>query len=208
MDLEGREKFTEFYNVSRETMNQLDLYVDLVKKWNPKINLISKKSVENIWGRHVLDSAQVLELGKATGKWVDIGSGGGFPGLVAAILAFEKTPEREFILVESDQRKAAFLRTVVRETEINVIVHADRVEKIPNLQAETLSARALAPLDKLLEFSVHHLEEGGIALFPKGITYKKEIENARKMWEFEIEEISSKTDSEAMILRAGAITNV
>lgn len=208
MDHEGREKFVQSFNVSRETMDRLDDFVALVEKWNPKINLVSKKSVESIWERHVLDSAQVLEYGNIKGKWVDIGSGGGFPGIVAAILAREFSPDLSFVLVESDQRKAAFLRAAARATGVNLDVLAERVENIPSLQAQTISARALAPLDKLLEFANFHLAPNGIALFPKGASYKNEVEEARKRWDFELEDISSKSDGEAMILRIGTIKNV
>ncbi|MEY8097554.1 16S rRNA (guanine(527)-N(7))-methyltransferase RsmG [Falsihalocynthiibacter sp. S25ZX9] len=208
MDQEGRKNFSQHFDVSRETMDRLDNFVALVEKWNPKINLISKKSVDDIWGRHVLDSAQVLEFGNKSGKWVDIGSGGGFPGIVAAILACDVSPELKFVLVESDQRKAAFLRAAARTADISLEIIAQRVENIPSLEAQTLSARALAPLDKLLEFANLHLAPNGIALFPKGASYRSEVEDARKRWNFELEDISSKTDSDAMILRVGAITNV
>lgn len=204
----GREDFTRHFDVSRETLDRLDAYVSLVKKWNPKINLVSKKSIEDIWARHVRDSAQILNLGMNSGKWLDIGSGGGFPGVVAAIMASEKSPNLEFVLVESDQRKAAFLRSAAREVNMKIEIIANRVEELPPFGAKTISARALAPLDKLLEFASLHLDPEGIGLFPKGISYDIEVEEARKTWNFELEQIPSTTDTSAMILKVGAIKHV
>lgn len=203
----GVGKFRRSFDVSRETIERLSQYVALVEKWNPRINLVSKNSLSEIWERHIVDSAQVFEFGAYDGKWADIGSGGGFPGIVAAILAKDVAPACEFVLVESDLRKSAFLRTVVRETQLNAIVVGDRIEKIPSLEAKTLTARALAPLDTLLGFAKIHLAPDGKAIFPKGASFRTEIKKARENWNFELEEFQSTTDTEATILRVGAISN-
>ena len=117
--------------VSRETIDRLSIYANLLEKWNPRINLVSRSTLDDLWSRHIVDSAQLFELAPVTAKhWVDLGSGGGFPGLVIAILAKELRPELEVVLVESDQRKCAFLRTVSRETNCGAVVHSKRVEEI------------------------------------------------------------------------------
>lgn len=196
-------------DVSRETIAGLETYVALLEKWNPKINLVSRSTLDEIWDRHIVDSAQLFALADGSAeKWVDIGSGGGFPGLVIAILSKELAPQRHVTLVESDQRKSAFLRTVARETGCNVRVIADRVEKIEPLEADILSARALADLKALLGFADIHLGKQGTCLFPKGHSWQKEVQIAADSWRFEHEAIMSKTSQDAVILRINEITNV
>ena len=188
-------------NVSRETSDKLRCYATLLEKWNPKINLVSRASLSEMWTRHMLDSAQMFALSGEAGHWVDLGSGGGFPGLVVACIASEKSPATLFTLIESDQRKSAFLRTVIRETGVNATVLTERVESAAKQNANTLSARALADLDQLLEYTERHLAESGTALFPKGQTWEKEVETARSRWSFECEAIKSITESGAVILK-------
>ena len=193
-------------NVSRETFDRLKLYEELLLKWNPRINLVSKATLSEIWERHILDSAQLFSQADEKGmNWLDIGSGGGFPGMVVAILSSELVPTRAITLVESDQRKCAFLRTVARETDCNVQVISDRIEKINPLMADVLSARALADLSKLLEFAVYHLSPNGICLFPKGSSWEKELHSAQDSWRFQYEAIKSETSDEAVILRIDEI---
>ena len=136
-------------DVSRETFEKLKAFAELVRKWNPKINLVSKDSLNDLWSRHILDSVQIFELVPGPGKWVDLGSGGGFPGIVISILNQE---ERNFdvVMVESDQRKSAFLRTAIRELDLAAKVKTERIEELECLEADVLSARALADLTKLL----------------------------------------------------------
>lgn len=188
-------------DVSRETLERLTIYETLLKKWNPAINLVSKSSLAEMSTRHFSDSAQLFKLMPHDSKvWMDIGSGGGFPGLVCAIIAAELSPKTEFHLVESDVRKATFLRSVAREVNVSVSVHSERIEKMTPAYADVLSARALAPLDKLLEFSKPHLSKDGIALFPKGENYKLELDHARENWNFECEEHESTTDPKSVVL--------
>jgi len=132
-------------NVSRETMADLEAFATLVAKWTAKINLIARGTVDSIWDRHVVDSVQLYKFAPKTyKKWVDIGSGGGFPGIVVAILGKEMNPQAQFILIESDQRKAAFLRTAARELGLSVVVIAERIELAPEQDADVVSARALS----------------------------------------------------------------
>ncbi|MEX0348331.1 MAG: 16S rRNA (guanine(527)-N(7))-methyltransferase RsmG [Paracoccaceae bacterium] len=196
------------FDVSRETLERLSVYSELVRKWNPKINLVSKSSLDVLWTRHFVDSLQVFQCAKQRGHWVDIGSGGGFPGLVMAIAAMEDHADLRFSLVESDQRKCAFLRTVVRETGCNAKVLAKRIEDAEPQQADILSARALADLSLLFSFCDRHLKPDGLALFPKGVSWKKEVDNAAKRWNFTADTITSLTEPNAVILKIRGIARV
>lgn len=193
-------------NVSRETFERLTTYVDLVKKWNPKINLVSRNSLTQIWTRHIMDSVQVFRCVESAGHWADIGSGGGFPGMVCAIMAVETSPDTRFTFVESDQRKSAFLRSVARECKANCTVIAKRIEAVEPLNADVLSARALADLTTLLSFCDRHLGENGTALFPKGATWKKELTEACEEWKFQSEPITSLTEPQAVILKIKGVS--
>ncbi|WP_245776436.1 16S rRNA (guanine(527)-N(7))-methyltransferase RsmG [Thalassovita taeanensis] len=196
-------------DVSRETIVRLNIYAAVLEKWNPKINLVGKSTIADIWGRHFLDSAQIFrEIHEGAGSWADFGSGGGFPGLVVAILAAEKTPELAVTLVESDQRKAAFLRTVARETGIAVQVLDARIEALEPLNVDVVSARALADLTTLVGFAARHLKSTGTALFLKGESWEKELHDAQTSWSFEVERNTSKTDSGAVVLKVWNIRNV
>ncbi|MCL4170695.1 UNVERIFIED_CONTAM: hypothetical protein GTU68_049362, partial [Idotea baltica] len=137
----------EDLNVSRETFAALQAYAALLEKWNPKINLVSKSSLQDLWNRHILDSAQLFSLVQHPhNTWADLGSGGGFPGLVIAIMALESGSPDQVILIESDTRKAAFLRTVIRELGLRASVINKRIEQVDPLDADVISARALADL--------------------------------------------------------------
>ena len=194
-------------DVSRETFEKLKAFAELVRKWNPKINLVSKDSLNDLWSRHILDSVQIFELVPGPGKWVDLGSGGGFPGIVISILNQE---ERNFdvVMVESDQRKSAFLRTAIRELDLAAKVKTERIEELECLEADVLSARALADLTKLLGFAELHLKRGGIALFPKGQSWQREDLEARQDWNYDLETVTSKTNSDAAILKIKDIARV
>ena len=195
--------------VSRETREKLGLYQELLVKWSKKINLVSAISLGDASSRHFEDSLQLLELVRGTPRtWVDLGSGGGFPGLVVAILAQEKLPDLKVTLVESDQRKCAFLRTVSRETSCPVEVLPGRIEAIPALDGDILSARALADLPTLLRYAQRHMKSGGTALFPKGRSWQSELKEAEKAWSFDWQRHKSRTNPEAVILEIGAISRV
>lgn len=196
------------FDVSRETFDRLTHYVELVRKWNPRINLVSRRSLEEIWDRHIADSIQVFDLVETVDKWVDLGSGGGFPGMVCAILAREKMPSTHFVCIESDQRKAAFLRTVARECDTHCQVIAQRIEQVAPQEADILSARALTDLTGLLGFAERHLKTGGTALFPKGEAWKKEVEDARKQWKFDLVPVTSLTEPQAVVLKLKGIARV
>ncbi len=187
-------------DVSRETRQRLKKYEALLLKWTPRINLIAPSTVPILRRRHFLDSAQLLDITPHTNIWADLGSGAGFPGAVVAILASELRPESRVVLVESDQRKATFLRTVSRETGVSFDVVCKRVEDIEPLNAGILSARALAPLPTLLEYAEHHLGDDGVAVFPKGEKADNEIAKAVECWRFDCEKHASINDANASVL--------
>lgn len=197
----------EELNVSRETFERLSTYVALLKKWNPRINLVSRSSIDDVWSRHIMDSVQLFSLATKPCKiWADLGSGGGFPGLVIAIMAMEAGSPTEVVLVESDQRKSAFLRTVIRETGAPARVITGRIEDIKSLTADILSARALADLSGLLAFAQRHLAPNGTALFPKGVQWEKEVSNAQTQWNFDYEVVKSQTEDGPVILSVTGVS--
>lgn len=187
--------------VSRETSDRIGKFVDLLLKWNGRINLIGTATADQVWQRHVLDSLQICDLApKVPEKWVDLGSGGGFPGIIAAIFLAERGSMSAVHLVESDQRKAAFLREAARQLGLNVTVHARRIEDLAPLGADVLSARALTALPGLCSFADRHLAPAGICLFPKGASWQQEVGDAKKSWVFDLETRPSVTSPESMIL--------
>ena len=199
--------FLKNLDVSRETLERLDAYAGLLRRWNPRINLVSGRTLDDLWKRHFLDSAQLLELSPPQARhWCDLGAGGGFPGMVLAILAAEKHPGMRFTLIESDQRKSEFLRAVMRETGTTANVVTDRIEAVPSVNADVVSARALAPLPALLGLADAHMASDGMAIFPKGAKAKHEISEALELWQFRCETVTSRTDEAAVILKISELS--
>ena len=196
-------------NVSRETFLRLKEYEKLLFKWNAKINLVSRSTLDNFWNRHVLDSAQFLSsVGEKAGKWVDLGSGGGLPGLVVAILSDEIEPVNKLFLVEADVRKAVFLKTVCRELGLKVEVYNNRIEELPPMSANIVSARALAPLKTLCLYAKNHLAKDGVAVFAKGENWKAELVEAQKKWIFSYEAVKSTLHEGSVVLVLRGIKSV
>lgn len=194
-------------NVSRETEDRLGIFADHLRKWNARINLVSRLGLDQLQERHIADSAQLFTLCPPSARrWVDLGSGGGFPGLVVAILAREAAPDLHVALVESDQRKAAFLTSAARAAGVQVTVHAQRAENLPPQAADVLSARALAPLPQLLAHAERHLAPSGRAIFPKGAGHEAELAQALASWRFTVQKIPSKTDPTGVILVVEGVT--
>lgn len=189
------------FNVSRETVEKLKVYAGLLKKWNPKINLVSPASLKDLENRHIMDSLQLWSLRGSARSWVDLGSGGGFPGMVIALANAAENAGLDVTLVESDARKSAFLRTVSRETSSKVDVVNARIEEADIGPADVVSARALAALPQLLDFTHGLLASGGYALYLKGRTCDEEIESAQRVWQFDFEKIASATDPQGVILK-------
>ncbi|WP_368185567.1 16S rRNA (guanine(527)-N(7))-methyltransferase RsmG [Aestuariibius sp. HNIBRBA575] len=190
-------------SVSRETIEKLELFQALLLKWTKKINLISPSTVEESWSRHIVDSAQIWQVApKNAKKWLDLGSGGGLPGVVLHIISQELRPDLQVTLVESDQRKSAFLRTAKRElgNSASLEIISERIENIFDLKYDIVSARALADLPTLIGYAHRFLIEDGLAIFPKGRNADVELEQAKTKWRFQSTIIPSKTDPEAKIL--------
>ncbi|WP_299749669.1 16S rRNA (guanine(527)-N(7))-methyltransferase RsmG [uncultured Boseongicola sp.] len=201
-----RAGFADQFNVSRETIEKLEIYASLLRKWNKTINLVSPGTLDTLWVRHFADSAQLLSLAPQNmKKWADLGSGAGFPGAVIAVLTESSHPDLTVTLIESDQRKATFLRAVARETQTSFTVLAERCESVARLEADVISARALAPLDVLLGYVSRHIARTGTALLSKGASAASEVELAGKTWSFTCESIPSMTDTDAAILKIGEI---
>ena len=172
-----REEFAKRFDVSRETLLLLSGYVALLEKWQTRINLVSPATLPDIWHRHILDSAQLTQYLPAVSahqrrQILDIGSGAGFPGLVLAILG-----AGDVQLVESDQRKAVFLQTVIRELCLPAHVSNQRIEKLPACQPDVITARALAALPKLMSLIAPQLHDDLTCLFLKGASVNQELTN-------------------------------
>lgn len=188
-------------DVSRETVEKLVLFQELVEKWNNTINLVAKGQASEIWIRHVLDSAQLIDhMPSNTRTWCDLGSGGGFPGIVIALIAQAHFPNLLVSLVESDKRKAVFLSQAARELGLDVKVETCRIEELLPQAADVVSARALSSLSDLLPLAMRHLKRDGTAIFPKGLSVDREIELAQREWRFNISEHLSHTSVGAKIL--------
>jgi 16S rRNA (guanine527-N7)-methyltransferase len=182
--------------VSRETHARLARYVDLLREWNARVNLVSRLSLDDAWRRHVLDSAQLFPLipGEARNV-IDLGSGAGFPGLVLAILG---APEVH--LIESDVRKCAFLREAARVTQTAVAIHACRIEAMAPLPADVITARALAPLTDLLDLAAPFLQPHTMCVFLKGKSAAEELRQARGRWQMKDSIVPSRTDCDASVI--------
>lgn len=188
--------------VSRETLERLRAFHDLLLQWTRRINLIASSTRSDAWTRHIADSLQLWQHAPEDARtWIDLGSGGGLPGLVIAIVAAEKNPSLSITLVESDQRKAAFLLQCKQRLGLPVDIHNDRIEHLPAMPQDVVSARALAPLPRLLTLSQRFRHPRTVLLFPKGRRADFELTEARRHWHIEVEEIPSRTDPEGKLLK-------
>lgn len=189
--------------VSRETWQRLDAFIALLFQWQQTINLIAPSTVPLVWSRHVADSLQLLKFAPDARRWLDLGSGAGFPGLVIGCAMAERSGAVVH-LVESDQRKAAFLREATRTLQVPARIHVRRIESLdPDSvgSPEVVTARALAPLTRLLEYAAPWIERGAQALFPKGQDVEAELTECAKCWHMEVEMHPSVTDSRGRIVR-------
>lgn len=197
MGFAAQEDQWDALNVSRETLDKLQIYADLLVKWQAKINLVSNSTLDDLWTRHLLDSAQVYPyLPQDCKTLVDIGCGAGFPGMVLAIMGVP-----DVHLVDSDSRKMAFVREVSRMTETPVTIHNCRIDHMElNGFADVVTSRALATLEKLLGFSSVLRKETGNCIFLKGRKAEEEVLEAQKSWDFDYQSKGSLTDREGRIL--------
>ena len=193
--------------VSRETCDLLSVYYDMLISWNKKINLVSRKSINTSWSRHFLDSAQLwLYLPKKADKWLDFGSGAGFPGLVIAFISRELKPHLKIVLVEKNKKKSLFLSEVVNKIGLNVEILSENVESIKPQKADVITSRAFGKLDHLLTISYKHQNKDTTALFPKGISFTEEIIISKKNWSYELEKIKNIIDKNSFILKIRKLT--
>jgi 16S rRNA (guanine527-N7)-methyltransferase len=196
-----RARALELTPVSRETAARLDRYVALLLEWQTRVNLVAPSTLGSIWTRHVADSLQLLNLAPHARIWVDLGSGAGFPGLAIACALTDSAARVH--LVESNGKKAAFLREATRITRAPAVVHAVRIEdfvgNLPN-SPQIVIARALAPLEKLLGLAYPLLKRGACGLFPKGQDVDAELTKAAKCWKIQATLVPSRTDPRARIV--------
>lgn len=188
--------------VSHETLTRLDRFVELLTRWQNSINLVSPSTIPELWTRHIADSLQLLMLVEAPKLWIDLGSGGGFPGMIIACSLAEHSGAIVH-LVESNQKKAAFLREAARITGAPARVHAQRIEDFTatfTQAPDVVSARALAPLPDLLALAYPLLKTGAKGLFPKGQDVEAELTQASKYWKFEHDLVPSLTSPDGQIV--------
>jgi 16S rRNA (guanine527-N7)-methyltransferase len=189
-------------SVSRETVDNLYDFEELFRKWSAAINLASPSTLDQLWERHIIDSAQLFDMAPNAVKWLDLGSGGGFPGIVLAILLKQRSGA-SIDLVESNGKKAAFLRTAIGRFSAPATVHAMRIDatwtKI--VAPEIITARALASLSGLFTLAEPWLTRGATALFQKGRDYRREIEESRDAWSFDLVERESAVDKDSVVLQ-------
>lgn len=195
-------EFQAATGVSRETRERLEAYAEALRRWQKAINLVGPKTLPDLWRRHMLDSAQLRPLvPDDTQCLVDLGSGAGFPGLVLAIMGVQGVH-----LIESDARKAAFLREAARITGAAVTVHAARSEAVPGVAADVVTARAFAPLDRLLAAAARLWTPNTLGLFLKGQDIDAELTEAAKCWRFTTERLPSRSDPSGVVLRVGGLS--
>ena len=199
----GAEDFGRHFGVSRETLDRLSVYETLLKQWQKTINLVAPSTLDQIWWRHFADSAQLVALAPPGAKhWADLGAGAGFPGVVLALLLAERGGAH-VMLVESDTRKAAFLAEVARKTGVPVDIYARRIENDATQAkvgaVDVITARALAPMPRLLALAAPYYSEHTVGLFLKGREAQLEIDEARRNWDFSAEQFPSLTDNDGRI---------
>lgn len=217
--IQSSRQFADYFEIGQQTRERLETYADLLALWQRKINLVAPKTIDEMWHRHFTDSAQLLDLvDEVPTSWVDAGSGAGFPALVVAILltdpkyqdanlsedvSRETICKTSFTLVESDSRKAAFLREVARQAGIPVDICNNRIEISTTQDAirgkDVYSARAFAPLSRMFRDVAPVFSASSIGLFPKGRTIAEEITEAQKLWKFDVQLVESVTDADGKI---------
>ena len=193
--------FARVAHVSRETLARMEIFADHLVRWQSAINLVGRDTLTNIWQRHFLDAAQLAEyMPENTAEIIDMGSGAGFPGLVLAILL-----DRPVHLIEASGKKAAFLSEAARLTGAPAIVHHQRIEDMEPVAADVITARALAPLDMLLDYAAPFLDANAarhpVCLFPKGAQAAAEIDAAARRWSMVIDRFPSRSDPAGTVLR-------
>jgi 16S rRNA (guanine527-N7)-methyltransferase len=195
--------------VSRETSAMLDAYVDLLSKWQRSINLVSPKSMEDLWRRHILDCGQLVGLAPRYARnWVDLGAGAGLPGLVVAILLKESGDHSRVTLIEANGKKAAFLKEAIRLTGVRAQVIQGRIEDAVNsgIPCDIVTARALAPMQELLRLSSTLFMNGAQGYFLKGQDVEAELTDSAKSWKMQVQLLRSLSDPNGRIVHVTALS--
>lgn len=195
-------EFNNYFNVSRETISDFCVYENLLKKWNIRKNLVSKKSLPHVWRRHFLDSAQIVNHCNPEKKlWVDMGAGAGFPGVVIAIILRDRGIKTDLVLVEKSSNKVFFLNELKRSLDLSFDVICGKAEEIKPLKADIISARAFCPLELLLPLTKYHGKKDCVSIFLKGKNLKEEIDKTSKIWFFQYDILSSVSSDEGRLLK-------
>lgn len=200
------EGFDDAFNVPRETMAKLNLYAEMLTDWQTRMNLVGPATLPHIWERHFADSAQLLAFAPSGARWLDLGAGAGFPGLVVALL----DPQARITLVESIAKKCRFLAAVADELGLQgrIVISNQRIEELRPQTAQIITARALASLAQLFRWGLPHALADTLWLLPKGARYAEEIAQAKAGFHFRHEEIPSRTSSEARIIKATGVARI
>ncbi|MFD1300379.1 16S rRNA (guanine(527)-N(7))-methyltransferase RsmG [Methylobacterium marchantiae] len=196
-------------NVSRETAEALELYVEQLRRWQSVKNLVGPATLAEVWTRHIADALQLLDIAPDATTWLDLGSGAGIPGLILAIAGRDR-PGFQVDLIESNSRKCAFLTEAARLTKAPARICNRRIEDAigDHVGVAVVCARALAPLDQLLAWTEPLLTTGTIGLFPKGRDAQAELTDAAQRWRFVYDLLPSRTESEARIVRVTTLSRV
>lgn len=204
-----RDAFAARIDVSRETLDRLTTMADLLERWSTAVNLVSRATIPAVWERHMLDSAQLYALAPAeAASWVDLGAGAGFPGLVIAAMAHDRTSPLAVTLIDSDARKCAFMAEAARAMGVAVRIETRRIEGPGARRHDVVSARALAPLSRLIEMAGPYMAPKGVLLAPKGARADDELTAARKHWHMAVAQTRSLSDDGGVILRISEVRRV
>lgn len=201
--------FMEKYSVSRETFDSLKAYQSLLIEWQKKFNLVSNNSLEEAWERHFIDSVQLWKFIPETARsLLDFGSGAGFPGMVLAVIAKEKTPYLKVGLIESIAKKTMYLKTVAAELCVDVEIFNDRIENIPVQKVDVITSRAMTSLNGLLDYAHRFCKPETICIFPKGKKYAEELAEAHRHWKFKCRIEPSEVSEEGRILIVSNLSKI
>ena len=203
----GRDELVEATGASPDIMDRMDAFLTVLTDWNARMNLVGPSALAEFWGRHAYDSAQLLKLAPDARIWADLGAGAGFPGIVLAV--FLKDRERAKVhLIESMAKRCAFLRSVSMDLGLPTLIHNSRAESLHLSPVDVVTARALAPMPRLLEYAQPLLRGSAVGLFLKGRDVERELEEARKSWRFEVSLSPSASDPEGRIVSLKRLSRV
>ncbi len=204
----SKELFAEHFNVSRETLEGLQAYYDLLKIWSKRINLISLTTLDDFWTRHAIDSAQIVNIANNAKSWVDFGTGAGFPGLMIGAILKDRNIDYKIRLIDNNHKRCAFLREGARALGLNVDIQNAGVETVKPEKFDIVTARAFAPLNKLLDYSETYSQLGARLLFLKGEDVQSEIEKASTNWKFSCKIDKSISSNNGCILEVSELSRV